>query len=63
MAVISSHTSQQAAIAASGRARSRAASGVGEGAVLQVRAADQISSRLVWDSQAGRGVGQPGPPP
>jgi len=26
--------------------------------VLQVRAAGQISSRLVWDSQAGQGVVQ-----
>ncbi len=50
-------------MAALGRARSRAASGVGEGALLQVRAAGQISSRLVWDSQAKRGVVQPGPPP
>jgi len=36
---------------------------VGEGALLQVRAADQISSRLVWDSQAKQGFVQPGPPP
>jgi DNA invertase Pin-like site-specific DNA recombinase len=35
----------------------------GEGSLLQVRAAEQISSRLVWDSQAGRGVVQAGPPP
>jgi len=67
VAVVSGHTSQKAATAALGRARSRARSrpwsGVGEGAVLQVRAADQISSRLVWDSQAGRGVVHPGPPP
>jgi len=67
VAVVSGHISQKAATAALGRAcsraRSRASSGVGEGAVLQVRAADQISSRLVWDSQAKRGVVQPGPPP
>jgi len=63
VAVLSGHTSQKAATAALGRARSRASSGVGEGAVLQVRGADQISSRLVWDSQAKRGVVQPGPPP
>jgi len=67
VAVVSGHTSQKAATAALGRAHSRASSrtssGVGEGAVLQVRAADQISSRLVWDSQAGRGVVHPGPPP
>ncbi len=63
VAVVSGHTSQQAATAAVGRARSRAASGVGEGVLLQVRAAGQISSRLVWDSQAGWGVVQPGPPP
>jgi hypothetical protein len=47
-------------MAALGRARSRAASGVGEGALLQVRAAGQISSRLVWDSQAKRGSCSPG---
>ncbi len=35
----------------------------GEGVMLQIRAADQISSRLVWDSQAKPGVVQPGPPP
>jgi len=63
VAVVSGHASQKAATAALGRASSRTSSGVGEGAVLQVRAADQISSRLVWDSQAGWGVGQPGPPP
>jgi len=63
VAVLSGHTSQQAATTALGRARSRASSGAGEGALLQVRAADQISSRLVWDSQAGRGVVHPGPPP
>ncbi len=59
VAVVSGHTSQQAATTALGRARSRAWSGVGEGALLQVRGAEQISSRLVWDSQAGRGVVQP----
>jgi len=63
VAVLSGHTSQQAATTASGRARRRASAGAGAGAVLQVRAADQISSRLVWDSQAKRGVVQPGPPP
>jgi len=67
VAVVSGHISQKAATAALGRARSRASSrtssGVGEGALLQVRAVDQISSRLVWDSQAKRGVVQPGPPP
>jgi len=52
VAVLSGHTSQQAATAASGRARSRAASGVGEGVLLQVRAAGQISSPV--------DVGQPG---
>ncbi len=63
--VISGHTSQRAATTALARARSRAASGsgAGEGPVLQVRGAEQISSRLVWDSQAGRGVVVPGPPP
>ncbi len=63
VAVVSGHASQKAATAALSRARSRASSGAGEGAPLQVRAADQISSRLVWDSQAKRGVVQPGPPP
>jgi len=63
VAVVSGHTSQTAARTALGRARSRARSGVGEGALLQVRAAEQLSSRLVWDHQAGRGVVQPGPPP
>jgi len=61
VAVVSGHTSQKAAMAALGRARSRA-SGVG-GALLRVRAAGQVTSRLVWDSQAKRGVVQPGPPP
>jgi len=63
VAVLSGHTSQKSATTALSRARSSAASGAGEGVVLQVRAADQISSRLVWDSQAGRGVVHPGPPP
>jgi len=63
VAVLSGHTSQQAATTALGRARSRASPGAGAGALLQVRVADQISSRLVWDSQARRGVVQPGPPP
>jgi len=62
VAVLSDHTSKQSAATALRRAKNRAASG-GEGAVLQVRAADQISSRLVWDSQGGPGVVQPGPPP
>ncbi len=65
--VLSGHTSQRAATTAlaRARARSRAASGsgAGEGPVLQMRGAEQISSRLVWDSQAGRGVVVPGPPP
>ncbi len=61
--VLSGHTSQQAATTALGRARRRASAGAGEWAVLQVRAADQISSRLVWDGQAKRGVVQLGPPP
>jgi len=61
--VVSGHTSQKAAMAALGRAKSRAAPGGGEGALLQVGAAEQISSRLVWDSRAQRGVVQPGPPP
>ncbi len=61
--VLSGHTSQQAATAALGRASRRAVPDAGEGALLQVRAAGQVSSRLVWDSQAGRGVVQPGPPP
>ncbi len=61
--VVSGHTSQKAAATALSRARSSASSDAGEWAVLQVRAADQISSRLVWDSQATRGVVQLGPPP
>jgi DNA invertase Pin-like site-specific DNA recombinase len=60
--VLSGHTSQKAATAALHRASSRRASGAGEGP-LQVRAAEQISSRLVWDPEAGRGVVHPGPPP
>ena len=59
VAVLSGHSSQKAATAALGRARRRAWSGSGEGSVLQVRAAEQITSRLVWDPQAGRGVGPP----
>ncbi len=64
VAVLSGHTSQQAVTTALARASSRSSSGPGEGAraVLQVRAAEQISSRLVWDGRAGRGVVQPGPP-
>jgi len=46
-----------------GRVSSRRASGAGERVLLQVRAAEQISSRLVWDGQAGRGVVHPGPSP
>lgn len=61
--VLSGHTSQQAATTALGRARRRAGSDAGEGPMLQVRAAEQITSRLVWDPQAGRGVVQSGPPP
>ncbi len=61
--VLSGHTSQQAATTARSRARRRAWSDAGEGPVLQVRAAEQITSRLVWDPQAGRGVVQSGPPP
>ncbi len=60
VAVLSGHTSQKAATAALGRASSGASSRVGERVRLQVRAAEQISSRLVWDSQAGRGVCSPG---
>jgi len=63
VAVVNGHTSQKAATAALGRPRSRASSGAGEGALLQVRAAAQISSRLVWDSQTGQGVEHLGPPP
>jgi len=63
VAVLSGHTSQKAATTALGRASSRRASGAGERALLQVRAAEQISARLVWDSQAGRGVVHLGPPP
>ncbi len=63
VAVLSGHTSQKAATTALGRASRRRAPGAGERALLQVRAAEQISSRLVWDSQVGRGVVHPGPPP
>jgi len=63
VAVLSGHGSHKAAMGGLGRARSRASAGAGEGALLQVRAAAQISSRLVWDPQAGRGVVHPGPPP
>jgi len=63
VAVLSGHSSQKAATTALGRASSRRPSGAGEGSLLQVRAAEQISSRLVWDPQAGRGVVHPGPPP
>ncbi len=63
VAVASGHSSQRAATTAMGRASSRRASGAGERVLLQVRAAEQISSRLVWDGQAGRGVVHPGPPP
>jgi len=64
LAVLSGHTSQKAAAAlakASG-ASARSLPDVGERVLLRVRAAEQISSRLVSDSQAGRGVVQPGPP-
>jgi len=61
--VLSGHTSQKAATTALGRASRRAVPDAGEEPVLQVHAAGQISSRLGWESQAGRGVVQPGPPP
>ncbi len=61
--VLSGHTSQQALTTALGRASRRAVPDAGEEAVLQVRAVEQVSSRLVWDSQAGRGVVHLGPPP
>jgi DNA invertase Pin-like site-specific DNA recombinase len=61
--VLSGHTSQKAATTALHRAWIRVSSGAGERAPLQVRAAAQISCRLVWDSQAGRSVVHPGPPP
>jgi hypothetical protein len=63
VAVLSGHTSHRAATTALGRAGSRQVPGAGERVLLQVRAAEQISSRLVWDPQAGRGVVRPGPPP
>jgi len=63
VAVLSGHTGQQAATTALGRARRRASAGAGEWAALQVRAADQISSRLVWDNQTKRGVVHLGPSP
>jgi hypothetical protein len=63
VAVLSGHTSQKAATAALHRVGSRRAPAAGEGSLLQVRAAKQISSRLVWDPEVGRGVVHPGPPP
>ena len=66
VAVLSGHTSQKAvaaALAKASRASARSLPGVGERVLLRVRAVEQISSRLVRESQAGRGVVQPGPPP
>lgn len=61
--VVSGHTSQKAATTALGRARSRPSPSADGRVVLQVRPANQIGSRLVWDAQAKRGVIQQGPPP
>ena len=65
VAVLSGHTSQKAATTALNKARGNVmtAAGEGEQVLLQVRAAEQITSRLVWDSQAKQGLVQPGPPP
>lgn len=65
VAVLSGHTSQKAATAALGKAQGRGAAAAGEGErlLLQVRTVEQITSRLVWDSEAKRGVVQPGSPP
>lgn len=46
VSTLEQNISQKAATAALGRPRSRASPDVGEGALPQVRAADQISSRL-----------------
>ena len=65
VAVLSGHISEKAATTALNKARGRVMTTAGEGGqvLLQVRAAGQITSRLVWDSQARQGVVQPGPPP
>ena len=64
VAVLSGHTSQKVATTALKKARGNVmtAAGEGEQVLLQVRAAEQITSRLVWESQAKQGVIQPGPP-
>ena len=65
VAVLSGHTSQKAATTALNKARGRVMTTAGEGeqVLLQSRAAEQITYRLVWDSQAKQSVVQPGPPP
>ena len=67
VAVLSGHTTEKAATTALGKAGSRAsarsAPAARERVLLQVRAAEQITSRLIWDAPAGRGLVQPGPPP
>ena len=68
--VLSGHTTQEAATAAlvkaNSRTRSRSSpagsSEAQERVLLQVRAAEQITSRLVFDIEKRRGVVQFGPP-
>ena len=60
--VVRGHTSQKAGTTALGRARGRSTSSADGQVVLQVLPPNQITSRLVWDAQAKRGVIQQGPP-
>ena len=55
------HTSEKAATTALRKTRGRALTTAGQGE--QVRAVEQIASRLVWDGQAKPGVVQTGPSP
>ena len=59
--VLSRHATERAAVAALGKARRRHPTRSDE-AVLQVRQAEQIVSRLEWDAQTRKGVVLAGPP-
>ena len=59
--VLSRHATERAAVAALGKARRRHPTRSDE-AVLQVRQAEQIVSRLEWDAHTRKGVVLAGPP-
>ena len=59
--VLSRHTTERTAVAALGKARRKHPTR-SEDAVLEVRQAEQIVSRLEWDAQKRKGVVLAGPP-